>query len=330
MLPSSKHVNTVVMKSRVYIAQQISSAQFLYKCVLAIATILISSHLQNVMHSEVHACCSRLIFATIQVSLYTSVLGMTSVLYIHCSYLQHAIFDNLISNQFGLQEELDSILRSLQDSSVSNVRITPSTAHTCTTIVEELAERDRRKRNIVMYNLPEARDRKADKASALNQFTTLKVQLVELSVQEKGLKISTGLYWYALRMWMTRPLYFLNLIYCTERNSLKWSLQLLTQQSLSVKNIKDYSGQTQRKKIKGENLIIRNGQRIARHTPREDQLSNDYSSKFKCIRKFISSIGSLIYQFMFVTLFSLGLVPLDASVISGCPVQINKCYIWLR
>jgi len=62
------------------------------------------------------------------------------------------------------------------------VRITPSTAHTCTTIVEELAERDRRKRNIVMYNLPEARDRKADKASALNQFTTLKVQLVELSV----------------------------------------------------------------------------------------------------------------------------------------------------
>ena len=48
------------------------------------------------------------------------------------------------------------------------MRITPSTAHKCTTIVEELAERDRRKRNIVMYNLPEGRDRKADKASALS------------------------------------------------------------------------------------------------------------------------------------------------------------------
>jgi len=46
--------------------------------------------------------------------------------------------------------------------------ITPSTAHKCTTIVEELAERDRRKRNIVMYNLPEARDREADKVSALS------------------------------------------------------------------------------------------------------------------------------------------------------------------
>ena len=62
-----------------------------------------------------------------------------------------------------------SLARSLQDSTVSNVRITPPTAHTCTTVVEELADRDRRKRNIVdMYNLPEARDREADKVSALS------------------------------------------------------------------------------------------------------------------------------------------------------------------
>jgi len=54
--------------------------------------------------------------------------------------------ENLISNQSGLQEEFDSISRSLQDSSVSNMRIIPSTAHTCTTVVEELADKDRRKK----------------------------------------------------------------------------------------------------------------------------------------------------------------------------------------
>ena len=78
--------------------------------------------------------------------------------------------ENLISNQSGLQEELDSISRSPQNSSVSNMRITPFTAHTCTIIVQKLAntQRDRRKRNIVMYNLPEAIDREADKVSALS------------------------------------------------------------------------------------------------------------------------------------------------------------------
>jgi len=48
--------------------------------------------------------------------------------------------ENLISNQSGLQEEFDSISRSLQDSFVSNARIAPSTPHTCSTIVEELVE----------------------------------------------------------------------------------------------------------------------------------------------------------------------------------------------
>ena len=93
--------------------------------------------------------------------------------------------ENLISNQSSLQEEFDSISKSLQDSCVSNVRIAPSTAHTYTTIVEKLVERDRRKRNIAMHNLLEARDREADKASALSLIKSvycLEVQLVELSI----------------------------------------------------------------------------------------------------------------------------------------------------
>ena len=57
---------------------------------------------------------------------------------------------NLISNQSGLQEKFDSISRSFQDSSVSNVRnYSIHSSQTCTTIVKELAEKDRRKTNIV-------------------------------------------------------------------------------------------------------------------------------------------------------------------------------------
>ena len=90
---------------------------------------------------------------------------------------------NLISNQSGLQEKFDSISRSFQDSSVSNVRnfsIHSSHWQTCTTIVEELAEKDRRKRNIIMQNLPEARagTGKLTRIILLYlQFTVLKVQL---------------------------------------------------------------------------------------------------------------------------------------------------------
>ena len=136
--------------------------------------------------------------------------------------------ENLISNQSGLQEEFYSISRPLQDSSVSNVRITPSTAHTCTIIVEELAERDRRKRNIVMDNLPEARDREADKVSVLSLIKSVYSLESSISrvvhpgkrIKDKYMQAFTGICFEN----MPRLLYFPNLIYYIERNSLKWSL----------------------------------------------------------------------------------------------------------
>ena len=66
-----------------------------------------------------------------------------------------AKIENLLSNQSGLREEVNSFSKSLQDSSVpfgtSNVRVTPVIDHasaSCATqcIVDELAEKDRRKK----------------------------------------------------------------------------------------------------------------------------------------------------------------------------------------
>jgi len=96
------------------------------------------------------------------------------------------------------------------------MRITPSTAHT---IVEELAKGDRRKRNI-MYNLPEARDKEADKVSALSSVYSRESPINRVV----RLEINIGCYWYALRIWMTRLFYSANLIFYTEMNSLKWSM----------------------------------------------------------------------------------------------------------
>jgi len=116
-----------------------------------------------------------------------------------------------------------------------------------------------------MYTLPEARDREADKVSALSSVYSRESPIDRVV----RLEISTGCYWYALRIWMTRLLYSPDLIYYTEMNSLKWSLQLLTEQSSSVKNIKGWWPNSNRKS-KGENLMIINGQIIARHTPSKD------------------------------------------------------------
>ena len=157
------------------------------------------------------------------------------------------------------------------------MRITPSTAHKCTTIVEELAERDRRKRNIVMYNLPEGRDRKADKASALSLIKSVynlespitRVDQVHLgkkdyykdkhrpllvcfeNVDDKAVVLSQA---YLLHQKEQFKMVFV----APDRTKLKRE-----KHQRLVAELKE-------RKSKGENLMIRNGQIIARHTPRED------------------------------------------------------------
>ena len=67
---------------------------------------------------------------------------------------------------------------------------------------------------------------------------------------------------------MTRLLYFLNLIYCTERNSLKWSLYIAPDRTkLEHEKHQRLMAELKERKSKGENLLIRNGQIIVRHTP---------------------------------------------------------------
>ena len=90
--------------------------------------------------------------------------------------------ENLLLSQSGLQMEVDQVSKSLQDSAVpvgsSIVRTTPATAYTSVlsatqSIVDELADRERRKKNVVMYDLPEAKDRVADKLSVLALLKTV-------------------------------------------------------------------------------------------------------------------------------------------------------------
>ena len=45
---------------------------------------------------------------------------------------------------------------------LTSVYAASSAAHTCS-IIDELADRDRRKKNIIIYNLPEVTDHAADK-----------------------------------------------------------------------------------------------------------------------------------------------------------------------
>ena len=85
-----------------------------------------------------------------------------------------------MSNQCGLQEEVESFSKLLPDSSVPGTGVTPVPAHVCMTIADELAERE--KRNVIIYNLPEAKDREADRFSTLSLIKTVNSLETQLSV----------------------------------------------------------------------------------------------------------------------------------------------------
>ena len=79
--------------------------------------------------------------------------------------------------------EVDSIQNQSPnpDNSVQ-LRTTPTYASAVSnaahSIIDELADRDRRKKNAIIYNLPEAKDRTADK----NSFLTLCKTVFDLNV----------------------------------------------------------------------------------------------------------------------------------------------------
>lgn len=85
--------------------------------------------------------------------------------------------DHLLSSQSGLQMEVDSVSQSLQNPTApvgtsGSVPNHTSASSAAQNIVDELADRDRRKKNIIVYNLPEAKDREADKGSILSLCKT--------------------------------------------------------------------------------------------------------------------------------------------------------------
>ena len=73
--------------------------------------------------------------------------------------------ENLLLNQTGLQMEVDSI-QSQPTSAGVTMRPSSTSAFAASSaahsIIDELADRDRRKKNIIIYNLPEATDYAVD------------------------------------------------------------------------------------------------------------------------------------------------------------------------
>ena len=95
----------------------------------------------------------------------------------YLQYLHHSCekIKNLLSNQCGLQEEVEPFSKLLQDSSVPGTGVTPVPAHVCMTIADELASGERKKEK-EYCNLPEAKDREADRFSALSLIKTVCIQ----------------------------------------------------------------------------------------------------------------------------------------------------------
>ena len=89
--------------------------------------------------------------------------------------------ENLLSNQTGLQMEVDSIQSQPSQPTLAGISVRPSSAATSAStasstahnIIDELADRDRRKKNIIVYNLPEPSDRAADKVSFVALYKTV-------------------------------------------------------------------------------------------------------------------------------------------------------------
>ena len=89
--------------------------------------------------------------------------------------------ENLLSNQTGLQMDVDSIQSQPSQPILAGISVRPSSAATSAStasstahnIIDELADRDKRKKNIIVYNLPEPSDRAANKVSFLALYKTV-------------------------------------------------------------------------------------------------------------------------------------------------------------
>ena len=91
--------------------------------------------------------------------------------------------------------------------SSTSASATCSAAHS---IIDELADRDRHKKNIIIYNLPEATDHAADKVSFLGLCKTvfnLDVLVTWVTHSGKDWKTSTDPYWCVLHIKMTKWLF---------------------------------------------------------------------------------------------------------------------------
>ena len=94
--------------------------------------------------------------------------------------------------------------------SSTSASATFSAAHS---IIDELADRDRHKKNIIVYNLPEATDHADDKVPFLGLCKTvfnLDVQVTWVTHSGKTLETSTDPYWCVMHITITKQLLYIS------------------------------------------------------------------------------------------------------------------------
>ena len=137
--------------------------------------------------------------------------------------------------------EIDTASESLSSSVESRPvlsSVSPSSA--ALSIADELADRERRKNNIIVYSFPEASDHQSDKDS-FAVFATLFLNIIRMLigcfVWERKFLINTDPYFWALKIMRTRVYSFLVHICCGTVISIMMCLLLLIELNLKGKNI---------------------------------------------------------------------------------------------
>ena len=150
-----------------------------------------------------------------------------------------AKISNLSQQNSNLQMDIDTASESLSDSVKSRpVLLSVSPSITALSIADELADRERRKNNIIVYNFMETSDHQTDKDSFVNfcsYILTAMLKSVKYCTWGRKYQINTGPYCWVLSMMMTNFQSFLVHIYCITMINIVMYLLFLTELNLKGK-----------------------------------------------------------------------------------------------
>ena len=142
-----------------------------------------------------------------------------------CQKLQKSIynlslnFDELITQNSNIQMEIDNTSESINVPAQSkSYASAASPSNSALNIIDELADREKRRKNVIVYNFPEASDRKADIGSFLNMCeevynSDISVNNCKVVCSGKSLQNNKDPCGYVLNMMQIKACFSLNHIY---------------------------------------------------------------------------------------------------------------------